>query len=148
MKLSYYKETTKYVVTTYWEYKLKLNYNDLKPFDNGKFFLAQEGSDWIIGCYPGFRTDGVTCWFDNKFLLKASFGHDILCNLIAAGHMSERYNKQIDHEFELIILEDNKDYPWWKGGSLVKQARARLARRGTNLSNARAGREPQVYTLL
>lgn len=148
MKLRYYVEKTKYVVADYWEYTLKLRYKTPKAFDNGKFFLKLEDSKWIIGCYPGFRTDGVTSWVDNKFLLKASFGHDILCKLIEEGALSPLDNNTIDAEFELMILENNKNYPIYKGGNLIKLLRARLARRGTNLAHSKPKDDPEIFELL
>jgi hypothetical protein len=148
MKLKYYKEHTKYVVADYWEHKLILKFHINYPFDNNKFFLKEKADGWYIGFYKGARTDGVTSWFDNDFLLKASFGHDILCELIEVGAIPESDNSRIDAEFELMILANNRDYPWWKGGSAVKHIRARLARRGTNLVHSRQQTlEPVIYEI-
>ena len=147
MKLVYYKQKTKYVIAEYWEHKLFQQYKINSEFDNGFHFLKKKEDGWYIGVYPGCRVDGVTSWFDSDFLFKASVGHDVLCWLIEDGIISEDDNDKIDREFKLMIIEFNKNYPIWKGGNFVKEIRANLAEKGTNLAESHINEKPKLYTI-
>lgn len=147
MKLVYSKQKTKYLIHEYWEHKLAQQYNILSEFDNGYHFLKKKEDGWYIGVHPGCRVDGVTSWVDSGFLFKASVGHDVLCWLIEEGIIDESDNDKIDREFRLMILEFNKNYPIWKGGNFVRELRARLAEKGTNLANSYKDEQPKLYVI-
>lgn len=147
MKLVLKKDLRKYILLEDWEHKLHFRYNILCEFDNGYHYLKKKEDGWYIGAYAGCRVDGATNWFDTKFILKGSVGHDILHWLIRDGIISTADNYKIDAELELIVLESNKNYPWWKGGTIVKHIRARAIRRGTNLVYQKLGEKEEIITI-
>ena len=126
-------QKTKYYVEEPYEHELLQKYTIHKEFDNGFHYLKQRNGKWFVGAHKGCRYDGVTKWRDRTIFLKGALIHDILHWLISDGCISPYDNSKIDAELELIILRENLDYPWWKGGRPILRLRARLVRRATNL---------------
>ena len=96
-------------IYTFWEV-------DLGPWDlyiDGYVFYHAP-PEKSLTLYLDYRWDGSTVVFDTKYCMRASAGHDAICQLIKEGKLDPSYRKYADQLYRDWMIEDGA-WKWWVG---------------------------------
>lgn len=130
-------------------HKLVFDYGLEEGFEHpsGYYSLKEDSSgNWWLIAHVGCAWDGVTGYFDKKWMMGPSLVHDILHWLTRRGIIEEKFNGLIDREFERAIIDGKEPISFFGGGNSKwnRKRRAKYAYNSVRFIDEKRSEKPDI----